>query len=117
MTLSMCFLPTVWRGTPPAVRVSHQPPSQHELLVLVHERPVSENDADVVWVETLRAFGAADVDARLRDLDAQVLAEAVDTGAVVTGHDVRETLPGVVQKAQGALQKLRPHPSSHFGRG
>ena len=55
-------------------------------------------------VEALRALGAADVNARLGDLDAQVLAEAVDAGAMVTGHDVREALPGVVQKAQRALQ-------------
>lgn len=55
-------------------------------------------------VEALAALGAADVDTRLGDLNAQVLAEAVDAGAVVAGHDVGETLPGVVQKAQRALQ-------------
>lgn len=109
-TISMIFvkkmqcLPTVWGRTPAAVGISRQPPPQHELLVLVHKRAVTKDDADVVRVEALRALGATDVDARLRDLDAQVLAEAVNAGAVVAGHDVRETLPGVVQKAQRALQ-------------
>lgn len=97
-------LPAVWGRTPAAVGIGHEPPPQHELLVLVHERAVAEDDADVVRVEALGALGAADVDARLGDLDAQVLAEAVDAGAVVAGHDVREALPGVVQKAQRALQ-------------
>lgn len=98
------FLPTVRCRAPAAVRVSHEPPPQHELLVLVHECPVAQDHADVVWVKALRALRAADVDARLWDLNAQVLAEAIDAGAVVTGHDVGEALPGVAQKAQRALQ-------------
>lgn len=57
------FLPTVWCGAPAAVGVSHEPPPQHELLVFVHERPIPQDHADVVWVEPLGAFGAADVDA------------------------------------------------------
>lgn len=97
-------LPTVWGRTPAAIGIGHQPPPQHKLLVLIHERTVAEDDSDVVRVKALGTLGAADVDARLGDLDAQVLAEAVDARAVVAGHDVRETLPGVVQKAQRALQ-------------
>lgn len=56
------FLPAVWRRAPAAVRVSHEPPPQHKLLVLVHERPITQDHADVVWVKPLGAFGAADVD-------------------------------------------------------
>lgn len=44
---------TVWSRTPAAVRVSHKPPPQHELLIFVHERLVSQDHADVVWVEAL----------------------------------------------------------------
>lgn len=48
----------------------------------------------VVALGTLRA---ADVDARLRDLDAQILSQAVCTGAVVTGHDVGEAIASMAQ--------------------
>lgn len=58
-------LPTVWGRTPAAVGIRRQPPPQHELLVLVHERTVAKDDADVVRVEALGALGATDVDARL----------------------------------------------------
>lgn len=59
------FLPAVRGWAPAAVRFSHQPPPQHELLVLVHEGSVSQDHPDVVGVEALSALGAADVDSRL----------------------------------------------------
>lgn len=59
----MNFLPTVWCRAPTAVRVSHKPPPQHKLLVFVHERPITQDHADVMWVKPLGALGAADVDA------------------------------------------------------
>lgn len=99
-------LPTVRGRAPAAVRFSHQPPPQHELLVLLHEGPVPQDQTDVMGVEALRALGAADVDSRLRDLDAQILSQAVCTGAVVTGHDVWEALACVAQQAQRAFQQL-----------
>lgn len=56
------FLPAVRGWAPAAVRFSHQPPPQHELLVLVHEGSVSQDHPDVVGVEALSTLGAADVD-------------------------------------------------------
>lgn len=106
MCASVCTLPAVGGGAPAAVRVSGEPPPEHELLVLLHEGAVSEDHADVVGVEALGALGAADVDAALRDLDAQVLPETVGAGAVVTRHDVREAVSGVAQQAQRTFQEL-----------
>jgi len=103
---STVSLPTVWRGAPAAVRVGHQPPAEHELLVLLHDGAVGQDGLDVVRVEALGALGAADVDARLRDLNAQVLPQAVGAGSVRARHDVREPVARVPQQAQRALQLL-----------
>lgn len=91
------FLPAVRGWAPAAVRFSHQPPPQHELLVLVHEGSVSQDHPDVVGVEALSTLGAADVDSWLWDLDAQILSQAVCAGAVVAGHDVWEVIACVAQ--------------------
>lgn len=98
-----CVLPAVGGWAPSAVRVSSEPPPQHELLVLLHEGTVCENHADVVGVEALRALGAADVNAALRDLDAQVLPQTVRARAMVTRHDVREAITGMAQQAEGTF--------------
>lgn len=37
------LLPAVWGGTPSAVRVGHQPPPEHELFVLLHQRTIPED--------------------------------------------------------------------------
>lgn len=108
----LLLLPAVGGGAPATVRFGHQPPPQHELLVLLHEGPVSQDHLDVVGIEALRALGTADVDARLWDFDAQILTQTVCAGAVMTGHDVWEALACVAQQAQRALQQLgrRPRP-------
>lgn len=65
---------TAVRGrAPAAVRVRGQVAAQHEFLVLVHERRVGEQQADVVRVESLAALGAADGYPALADLQAQVV--------------------------------------------
>lgn len=100
------MLPAVRGGAPATVRVSSEPPPEHELLVLLHEGAVSEDHADVVGVEALRALWAADVHAALRDLNAQVLPQTVGARAMVTRHDVREAVPGVAQQAERTFQEL-----------
>lgn len=107
---STIVLPAVGGRAPATVRFGDQPPSQHELLVLLHEGLVPQDHLDVVGVEALGALRAADVDPGLGDFDAQVLAQAVCAGAMVAGHDVREVFPRVAQQAQGALQQLRRRP-------
>lgn len=57
-------------------------------------------------VEALRALGAADVDSRLRDLDTEILTQAVYAGAVVAGHDVWEVLSCMAKQAEGALEQF-----------
>lgn len=61
----VCLLPAVGGGAPAAVRISSEPPPEHELLVFLHEEAVSEDHADVMGVEALRTLGAADVHAAL----------------------------------------------------
>lgn len=67
-------------------------------------------------VEALRTFRAANVDPRLGDFDAEVLAQAVCAGAMVAGHDVWEVFSRVAQQAQRALQQLRRRPHGRGGR-
>lgn len=67
-------------------------------------------------VKPLGALGTANVDPGLGDLDAEVLAQAIDAGTMMAGHDFRETVPGMMQEAQGALKQLRARPTSRFGR-
>lgn len=114
--LSCFVLPTVGGGAPATVGFSNQPPPQHELLVLVHEGLVCQDQLDVVGVEALGALWAADVDPGLGDFDAQVLSQAVGTGAMVAGHDVREVFARMAQQAQRALQQLRRRPHHRGGR-
>lgn len=60
---------TAVRGrAPAAVGVRGQVASQHELLVLMHERRVGKQQADVVRVESLAALGTADGYPALADL-------------------------------------------------
>lgn len=102
----MCMLPAVRGGAPSTVRVSGEPPPEHELLVLLHEGAVSEDHADVVGVEALGALRAADVHAALRDLDAQVLPQTVGARAMMTCHNVREAVSGMAQQAERTFQEL-----------
>ncbi len=106
-SLIKVLLPAVWSRAPAAIGIGHQPAAQHELLIFLHEHMVVEYNANVMGVEALWALGAADVDPALRDLDAQILSEAVGTRAVVACHDVREAVSGVAQQAQRTLQQLR----------
>lgn len=99
---------TAVRGRAPAtVRVRGQVAAQHELFVLVHERRVGEQQADVVRVESLAAFGAADGHPALADLQAQVVAEAVPARAVRTAEEARGPLRRQPHQAQRALHLLR----------
>lgn len=60
--------PAVRGRAPAAVGVRGQVASQHELLVLMHERRVGKQQADVVRVESLAALGTADGYPALADL-------------------------------------------------
>lgn len=99
---------TAVRGrAPAAVRVRGQVAAQHELLVLVHERGVGEQQADVVRVESLAALGAADGHPALADLQAQVVAEAVPARAVRATEEARGPLGRQPHQAERALHLLR----------
>lgn len=100
-------IPAVRGWAPAAVGVRGQVAAQHELLVLVHERRVGEQQADVVRVESLAALGAADGDPALADLQAQVVAEAVPARAVRTAEEARGPLRRQPHQAQRALHLLR----------
>lgn len=56
--------------------------------------------------QSFRALGAAEVDAALGDLDAQVLAQAAQAGAVAAAQQLRELFWGLGHQAQGALQEV-----------
>lgn len=60
--MSVQILPAVRSGAPAAVGLGHQPPAQHELLILFHEGTVGQDHGNVMRVEALRTLGAADVD-------------------------------------------------------
>ena len=66
--------------TPTSIRIGGENPTKHELLILGKEgRIVHQDGLDVIGMEDFRTFRTGDVDARLCDLNAQVLLHAVET--------------------------------------
>lgn len=72
----------------------------------MHERRVGQQQADVVRIEPLAAFGTADGHAALADLQAQVVAEAVPARAVRAAEEARGPLGRQAHQAQRALHLL-----------
>lgn len=54
-------------------------------------------------MQRLRTLGAGERDAGLGDLDAEILLETVQTGAVRTSEEAREVVQCEVRTAQGTL--------------
>lgn len=99
------LLPAVRRRAPPAVRVGGEAPPQQELLVLLQQRGVVQDVGHLPGGQPLGALGAAELDAALGDLDAEVLAEAAEAGAVAAAQQLGQLLGGLAHQAQGALQE------------
>lgn len=56
--------------------------------------------------ESLGALGAAELDSALGDLDAEVLSQAAEAGAVAAAQQLGELVGGLTHQAQGALQEV-----------
>ena len=77
------YIPTVRSRAPAGVRVRHEHPTHHKILVLHHEHLVLNHVPYIVRMELLRTLRARDVDTALRDLDTEIHTQAVKAGPVV----------------------------------
>ena len=102
------FLPAVGGRAPPAVRVRGEAAPQQELLILFQERRVIQDVRHLPRDQPLGTLWAAELHAALGDLDAQVLAQAAQAGAVAAPQQLWQLLWGLAHQAQGTLQEAFP---------
>lgn len=100
-------LPAIGRRAPAAVRIGRQAPPQQELLILLQQGRVVQDVGHLLRGQPLGALGAAELDPALRDLNAQVLPQATQAGAVAAPQQLRELVGRLAHQAQGALQEVR----------
>lgn len=100
------FLPAVRRWAPSAVWIGGEAPPQQELLILVQKGRVIQDVCHLLRGQSLGTLGAAQLDSTLCDLDAEVLPQAAEAGAVAAPQQLRELLRGLAHQAQGALQEV-----------
>ena len=98
--------PAVGRRAPARVGVVGQEAPQLVLLEALQQRPVVQDGAHVHRRQGLRALRAGDAHAALRDLDAQVLAQAVRAGPVRAGSEAGEVAARLAEQAQRALLQV-----------
>lgn len=106
VSVSDGVLPAVRRRAPAAVWIRGEAPPQQELFVLLQQGRVVQDVRHLMRGQSLGALGAAELDSALRDLNAEVLPQAAETGAVAAPQQLGELLGRLAHQAQGALQEV-----------
>ena len=100
------FLPAVRRRAPSAVWIRGEAPPQQELLILLQQGRVIQDVRHLSRGQSLGTLWAAELDTTLSDLDAEVLPQAAEAGAVAAPQQLWELVSGLAHQAQGALQEV-----------
>lgn len=105
MTITDSLLPAVRRWAPSTVRIGSQAPPEQELFILLQQGRIIQDVCHLPRDQSLCTLGTAELDAALCDLDAEVLAQAAEAGAVAATQQLRELVGGLAHQAQGTLQQ------------
>lgn len=100
------FLPAVRRRAPSAVWIRGEAPPQQELLILLQQGRIIQDVRHLSRGQSLGTLWAAELDSTLGDLDAEVLPQAAEAGAVAAPQQLWELVGGLAHQAQGALQEV-----------
>lgn len=104
--MSDSVLPAVRGRAPSAVWIGGEAPPQQELLILLQQGRVIQDVRHLLRGQSLGTLGAAELDAALCDLNAEVLPQAAEARAVAAPEQLGELFGGLAHQAQGALQEV-----------